>query len=285
MSTETPDNTSTPETNDNQTVFAPLGKYAIVAVIMVSIIVTTAIMLDKQLNTAEHQVAAIQDEVAEKNAEETTTGDTVTADNSEPAAVITSITESNKTTAEAEQSSTYITKAEVVAIDAQSSQTTTAVKIPVVIASKTPTKETASAATATTNDTSAESAVEVTTESVVEVTTELVTPEQENSVQAAQSESTGSNFDIKKQDRLAAYKAEQKQRLTDMFTRIKALDAQRLDQYKAHQDEQIEHLRGQIAQQQQMIDTLIVRNKDLFELRAARLQRNQSNREQILNRI
>ena len=54
-----------PIVNDNKAVFAPLGKYAVAAVIMVSIIVTSAIMLDKQLNTAEEQIAAIETEAAE----------------------------------------------------------------------------------------------------------------------------------------------------------------------------------------------------------------------------
>ncbi len=48
--------------SDNKVVFGPLGKYAIVAVLMVSIIVTTAIMLDKQLNSAENNQAAISTE-------------------------------------------------------------------------------------------------------------------------------------------------------------------------------------------------------------------------------
>lgn len=63
MSTEKTDNTSTTaenKTNDNNNKFGPLGKYAVVATIMVSIIMTTAIMLNKQLDNADEQLAAIE---------------------------------------------------------------------------------------------------------------------------------------------------------------------------------------------------------------------------------
>jgi len=68
MSTE---QTKTPASN--RAVFGPLGKYAIVAVFIVSIIVTTAIMLEKQLGTTEERLAAIQTElhIAENSQENT----------------------------------------------------------------------------------------------------------------------------------------------------------------------------------------------------------------------
>ncbi len=50
---QTPD-TETP--SNNKIVFGPLGKYAIIAVLMVSIIVTTAIMLEKQLGSVRSTV-------------------------------------------------------------------------------------------------------------------------------------------------------------------------------------------------------------------------------------
>ncbi len=73
--------------------------------------------------------------------------------------------------------------------------------------------------------------------------------------------------------------------MTEMFTRIESLESEQLDQYKARQEKQIERLRGQITQQQQMIETLILRNKNGFDLRAASMQRRQAKREQMLNRI
>ncbi len=47
MSTKKTENTDESTTaTENKKIFAPLGKYAVVAMIMVSIIVTTAIMLN-----------------------------------------------------------------------------------------------------------------------------------------------------------------------------------------------------------------------------------------------
>ena len=51
---------------DNKALFGPLGKYAIVGVLMGSVIVTTAIMLDKQPGSKEH-IAAIEKEIAQMN--------------------------------------------------------------------------------------------------------------------------------------------------------------------------------------------------------------------------
>lgn len=294
MSTENPDNISTPKTNESQAVFAPLGKYAVVAIIMVSIIVTTAIMLDKQLNTAEQQVAAIENKVAKSQAAELTAGDIAPTDASQPAAVSAENsakiveTETDETVAKETQTTTYVTKAEVAAIDAQSSKTTTAV-MPAATTSAVKSKAAAVTTPAIINKESvvaeAMKPAAATSPAPAAIQAKPVTTEQDALAQATKTESATGKFDIENQERIAAFKAEQKQRLSDMLTRIKELDAQRLDQFKAHQDEQIEHLRKQVAQQQQMIDDLIVRNKDLFELRAARLQRHQSNREQMLNRI
>jgi len=78
MTTETKtESTTPPASNDNKAVFGPLGKYAIVAVIMVSIIVTTAIMLDRQLKSVDEQIAAIEEEVAEMHAADTKDTNTI----------------------------------------------------------------------------------------------------------------------------------------------------------------------------------------------------------------
>lgn len=47
--------------------FAPLGKYAAIAVLLVGVIVTTAIMLDKQLNSVESQIAELESEAVKLN--------------------------------------------------------------------------------------------------------------------------------------------------------------------------------------------------------------------------
>jgi len=73
--------------------------------------------------------------------------------------------------------------------------------------------------------------------------------------------------------------------MSDLFARIKTLEAQQLDQYKSNQGKQVDRLRKRVTQQQYLIEELIARNKKWFELRTANVQRSQARREDILNRI
>ena len=262
MTTEkiTEEETSTPETNDNKAVFGPLGKYAAIAVIMVGIIVTTAIMLDRQLNTVDEQLAVLESEAAAAYAiESEATTEEVTTAEIEPTATDTSTT-AKVETEEAVTSETVAVATTPVAttIEAPAAE--------VVIA-----QETAATPVITTTNHNAVQARPVTQ---FELTT-ATSSAQTRQVQLAK----------EYQARIDTYKAEQKKNMSEMFTRIKALETKQLDRYKASQDGQIARLRKQITEQQQMIETLVLRNKDMFEMRAANVQRVQANREQVLNRI
>jgi DNA-binding protein YbaB len=226
-------NTST--VSDNKAVFGPLGKSAVIAVIMVSIIVTTAIMLDRQLNSVDEQIAAIKNEVAELNTQDTNTTDTITS---------TQQTDDKTPSVSIDEATVEPQSAETPSADVLIAIETTPEKVDSGINHSAQQSQTATAAQF-----------------------ELATPE--TSTQA----------------RIESYKQEHKQHMADMFARIKALESKQLNRYKASQDNQIVRLREQITQQQQMIETLVSRNKNLFELRSANVQRNQANREQILNRI
>jgi hypothetical protein len=85
--------------------------------------------------------------------------------------------------------------------------------------------------------------------------------------------------------RIQAHKLEQKQHLAELFEQIKTLDSQRLEEYKVWQNEGIEHLRERIARQQELIEELMLRNKEAYEMREASMQRQQTSREQLLDRI
>lgn len=270
MTTETKtENTATPETSDNKAVFGPLGKYAIVAVIMVSIIVTTAIMLDRQLKTVDQQIAAIEEEVADMHAADTTASD--------EAVIAELIAAESAPVSEAEIKQAEVkqeTASETVAVQAVPESAPVATPV-VAKAAETPTAVVLVVQEATT-------------------ATEVAKTEQEDSATAAQfkmaavkdsAQARQEKMAQENQARIEAYKLEQKQHMTEVFARIKTLESQQLDRYKANQDGQVVRLREQIAQQQQMIETLVSRNKKLFELRAASMQRNQTNREQALNRI
>lgn len=265
MTTENKSESTPVEASDNKAIFGPLGKYAIVAVLMVSAIVTTAIMLNKQLSTVDEQLAAIEEEVAEMH--------TASADTSTDEAKIAEAAMAEVTTAE----STTVADTEIKAEVAEEAVVTAAAPVAAPIEAPSAevlvAQETAAAPVVTETKHNTAQAVPATTAQF-----ELATAE--TAAQARQAK-----LAKEYQARIEAYKAEQKQHMTEMFARIKTLEAKQLDRYKANQDGQIARLREQIAQQQQMIDALALRNKDLFELRAAKVQRNQANREQALNRI
>lgn len=250
MTTETKSETTeapvAEQTSKNKTVFGPLGKYAAVAVIMVSVIVTTAIMLGKQLGSVDQELASIENTVAQKFSSETEVKDeTVAVEVETPAAII------EETTITTESSNVVKTEVEVVAIEESTAE--------VLITTET----------------------SVVTESAAIETAAI---EQPAATAPAQFE-LASDSRAEQQARIEALKVQRKQRMAEMFARIKALEAQRLNQYKTNQEGQIARLREQIAQQQEMIEALVLRNKDHYDLRAANIQRVQSNREQMLNRI
>jgi len=267
MTTETKtEKTETPASNDNKAVFGPLGKYAAIAVIMVSIIVTTAIMLDRQLQSVDEQIAAIEDEVAsihaaESNIPEETAVIVTTAQNTEVAEVevIEEVADESVAVVEAivETPATVETAVETVA---------------------TPVAEAAVVETAT----PVAAAVTEPAQTAPAAQFEMAAAEN-NAAQARQQQQQ--QLAKENQARIEAYKQEQKQHMSEMFARINALETQQLGRYKANQDDQVVRLREQISQQQQMIEALVQRNKKLFELRAASMQRKQDNREQALNRI
>jgi hypothetical protein len=240
--------TSTTEnqTASNKAVFGPLGKYAIVAVIMVSVIVTTAIMLNKELGTVEGKIASIEDEVSELAAADATTSESINTDT----IISAKVSEDN--------------------VAATTAETT-----PVIISS----------AETTVSSESTKAAVFAVTSREVIVADTAPTAKTESTTYESMIQARHAQLASQKQDRIDAHKLEQKQRMTEMFARIKTLEAKQLDQYKSHQDTQVERLREQIAIQQKMIDTLISRNKELYDLRAANVQEHQTKREAIINRI
>lgn len=55
------------KTMEGKGIFAPFDKYAAIAVLLVGVLVTTAIMVDKRMNSVESQIAELEGEVAKSN--------------------------------------------------------------------------------------------------------------------------------------------------------------------------------------------------------------------------
>lgn len=250
----TESNSSESSTASNKSVFAPLGKYAVTGVIMVTLIVTTAIMLDKQLSTVEQEIASIEKEAAKNS-------DAAIANNSTEAqtAVTVAATPAETSITEPPAADVYV----ALATPKQTAQTT---------------PNTVQSAPVQTTPVQSASVQNVEKRATAEPVKN--TADTENNIASRQQQMA-----MESQARIETIKLEQKQRMAEMFSRIKTLEAQQLDRYKTGQDKQIENLRGQLAQKQQLIDRLTSRNKALYEMRAASIQRNQVKREEVLNRI
>jgi len=264
--------TKNTSTTDNIAIFGPLGKYAIIAVIMVSIIVTSAIMLEKQLNTIDQQVAEIEAEIAESNKKQLNASEE------------TASTETNDNAISTEDAPQTV----VVAVEAPAADTPVATEAENIAVTEETQKDSNMAVetTAAIKETSPEPTL--VTSKAEEQTTQhspVATAEQARADRQTRLADKNKAREEARQARIEAFKLDQKKHMTELFTRIKALEAKQLDRYKASQQNQVVSLREQIARQQKMIDELILRNKDLYELRSANTLRNQSNREQILNRI
>ncbi len=286
--TEITSTTTENKVNDNKAIFGPLGKYAVIAVIMVSIIVTTAVVLDKELGTAEEKLAAAENEVAAANAVEE---ETAKVENSEADDLITATV-----TPEASevQDTTELAEVETGPVDAQvpddnKTADVQAVETKVVAAIETSeTTATVKEALTGSNRNAEQVSSSVQTnpaQAAAKIESASTDTKTKDSIQGRQPQYGAGNQNKEWLARIEAYKLEQKQHMTEMFARIKSLESKQLGKYKTYQDKQIERLREQIAQQQQMIETLVLRNKNGFNLRAASMQRRQAKREQMLNHI
>ena len=287
--TEVTSTTTENKVSDNKAIFGPLGKYAVIAVVMVSIIVTTAVVLDKELGTAEEKLAAAENEVAAANAAKEETMAKV--ENSESDALITATV-----TPEAGeiQDKTALAEVETGPVDVQVPDGNKTADVPAddtkVVAAIETSETTATVKETLTDSNSNAEQVSNSVQTnpapaaakIESASTETKT---KDSIQGGQSQYGAGNQNKEWSARIEAYKLEQKQHMSEMFARIKSLESKQLDKYKTYQDKQIERLREQIAQQQQMIETLVLRNKNGFDLRTANMQRRQAKREQMLNRI
>ncbi|MFV9615543.1 MAG: hypothetical protein ACNYZG_06275 [Gammaproteobacteria bacterium] len=258
--------------NNNKKIFAPLGKYAVVAMIIASIIITTAIMLNKQLDTVEEQLAVMESEVAERNA--ATSPNTITTE-------VSGATIATQNTAE-------VTEAEKVSVEAQAVEVqaveVAATEVQVVEVQATEVQ--AAEVLVATENTAKEIVSESDTEQASSTNVAVIEPAMnKNSAKDSQVRFAMSKRNMEQQARIESFKFEQKQHMTEMFARIKLLESKQLDQYKMHQEKQIQRLRQQLAKQELLIEELILRNKERVDFRAASMQRSQSNREKVLNRI
>lgn len=272
--------TTTSTTSDNQATFRPLGKYAVIAVIMVSIIVTTAIMLDKQLKSVEHNIASIEDQVTAAHSANIE-ANTDMSQQAITASAGTDTTDKQKADVTGSAQVTAADKAtDMAQVEVASDATVTATDSAVDQVAET---EAARSATASNNVSTpvVAAAVQDTDDADLQTTQAVVEPGDSESGSWLAEKALADDF----RTRIAAHKQEQKQRMSEAFDRIEKLEAKQLDEYKISQEKRIERLREQVSQQQKVIDALIERDRQSLQMREASMEKTRLRREQMLNRI
>ncbi len=252
------DTNKTTETNaaqdkqpsDARVILGPLAKYAAVGLVLVGIIVTTAIMLDKQLNDIDREMAALEAELAEAN--EKARQDAVNADQGKTTTEVASV-KSSETKDEAVE---VARKDEIVAAPAQTKE----------IAKPAQVAKTEVPAVAETRTEAAPVAVEkmVSQADPFEQSMEEIIAERNAYIE----------------ELIAQREASIEAMIAERNAYMKEKDRVYLEDFKASQSEQLENMRKQLARQEQRIIEMEQRQKEIYELRAASIKEMQQRREE-----
>jgi uncharacterized protein YaaR (DUF327 family) len=252
--TETTTEQNTPATRKE--LLAPLATYGVVAIAIVAVIITTAIMLNNELNTIESDVASLEDELAEQNvaAPVAATGTEAMTAQTVVASTDTTATEAASTAAVTDPESTAI-QAEVAATQQPDSEITEQVTAAAEVAA------------------AIEPAADVVARTATAATTDSTAPA--NTVTAA----------LSRQAIIDEMKNMMKQLITEQNALQKKRDAEQLKRYRTVMSKQIKLLQQQALRTQQMIADIEKRNQSAYEMRAATMEKRQQQRDEMLNRI
>ncbi len=272
--------TAEQKSNDAKLILAPLAKYAAVAVIMASIIVTTTIMLDRELNTIDQDIASLKAELADANElieAETNQAETDTVSEFAAAA----------DDAENLVADTDATTAEEINHGNQTVETANAIEVNAPVEATQTQDSDTSTGTGTGTSPATSIAVEVVAKAEDTATAQLQPSEQivTSSTQPKQTPSQAAASSLTPVSRIDSLKASMQARIADRNSYLDSLDTRSLENFKASQQKMIEMMRQQITRQQDIIEQMRVRNQDAYEMRAASIKRMQEARDRSLERI
>jgi hypothetical protein len=249
--TETDDNEELNKQSDARIILGPLVKYAAVGLVLVGIIITTAVMLDRQFNDIDREVAELQAQLAQASMD---------------AAVETNADNSAGSQAEAAPAVAVEALKQEPAISAVA-ETTDAEKP----AAK-PVVENNVAATPAVTQTAAEAVKKevIVTESTV---AEAAVAE-DTVVEATVADETikHSDFFDKSFDEMIA----------ERNNYLKERDRLYLEEFKASLERQLQFMRERFAHQEQRIQEMEKRNQEIYDYRAASIKERQQRRESFL---
>jgi len=291
--------------------FNPLSKYAISAAIIVSIIVTTAVMLNKQLNTASNNLAEIKAEIDTtrtqaqnlvkakklKTSENTASSQPAVASVTVATGIETKHSEKTGNVAPATQVTKESSKTASTTLPATpSGQIAKTEKLPVsskkaatvaIQPSPAPTMKKENKVLAVVTDR------EMATTMTMQKRAMPVPAENWSHSRFYQNRQNNMAQNIARHERFMAensayakaMRARQKRNMAEAFHRMDAIDAEQLQQLESNQRRQIAALQEQLGRQQNMINATINRDKEILRMRRMAVQRAQQQRQYILNHL
>lgn len=263
------DTNKTTETNtavekqpsDARIILGPLAKYAAVGLVLVGIIITTAIMLDKQLNNIDREMAALEAELAEAN--EKARKDAANADQGKTTTEVAAV----------KPQETKVKAAEVVTATAEVARTDKIATAPAQV------KEVAK--TAVVAKTEVPAVAEIAKEAAPVATEQTFSQvdDADSFEQSIEEVIAERNAYIEKliEQREASIEA----MIAEQNAYMKERDRVYLEELKAGQAQKLEKMREQLARQEQRIIEMEQRQKEIYELRAASIKEMQQMREEV----
>ena len=245
--TETDYNEEQHKQSDARIILGPLVKYAAIGLVLVGIIITTAVTMDRQFNDIDREVAELQAQLAQANMD---TAVEANADN----------------TAGSQAEAAPVVGAETVKQEPAISAVAEATEDEKPAAA-TPVVENSVAATPAVTQTAAQA---VKTEVIV---TESTVAE-DTVVEAAVAARTNRHSDLfdKSLDELIA----------ERNNYLKERDRLYLEEFRASQERQLQFMRERFAHHDQRIQEMEKRNQEIYDYRAANLKERQQRREGFL---
>jgi hypothetical protein len=236
------------EQSDARIILGPLVKYAAVGFVLVSIIITTAVMLDRQFNSIDKEVAELQAQLAQAN-------------------VDTAVVVDDDSTAESQADATPVIEVEAVQQEQMTADVTEAVK----------------PAAAPTVENSVDTMPAVIQTAVQEAETEVIVTESPVAEAAVADEKVVPADVTDKVNRQPGFFdrsfdeliAERNQYLEEM-------DRVYLEDLRASRERHLQFMRDRIARQEQRIQEMEQRRREIYDYRAADLKEMQQRREYFL---
>ena len=243
---ETENNENQNQPSDARVILGPLVKYAAMGFVIVSIIITTAVMLDRQFNDIDREVAELEAQLAQANKEAAGEIDTGTTAEllAEPAPAVETVAVQQEPVI---SEPVEVNEAEKPAVSVVDNNVDAAPQVAQPAAQPVETETNAADAT---------------------VAEDLVTED-------AVVEAANNSYDFfdKSMDEVIA----------ERNTYLKERDRVYLEEFKANQEKQLQFMRERLVRQEKRIEQMEKRNQEIYDYRAANVEEMQQKRESFLD--